>query len=474
MNNDLRAIKGVVVDAGHGGDDPGAVNGNVKEKDFTLAVAEYIYNRLKELGIPTYITRSTDETLNRDERVSRILNAFGNSSDVIVLSNHINAGGGEGAEVVYALRNSDALAKGILEAIGSEGQQMRKYYQRRLPSDPSKDYYFIQRLTGKTQPVLIEYGFIDNKKDLEKLENNLLTYGEAVVRAVAEYTNTPYVSPDNVNSNIYVVQRGDTLYSIANKFNITVSELKAANNLTSNLLNIGEKLVIPGVKEPPKPSEYVVYTVKQGDNLYNIAKEFDTTVDAIVKYNQLSTTNLSINQELLIPIGNNSNQGNNNTEYYTVQRGDSLYKIANKFNVSVDDIIKANNLTTTLLQIGDQLIIPNSSQNSGNDSENNSNNENGNITYIVKSGDSLYSIAKRYNTTADELKRINNLTSNLLMIGQELIIPSTNNYVTYYVKSGDSLYTIARRYNTTVNEIKKLNNLTNELLSIGQVLLIPA
>lgn len=183
---------------------------------------------------------------------------------------------------------------------------------------------------------------------------------------------------------------------------------------------------------------------------------------------------MSINQELLIPIGNNSNQGNNNTEYYTVQRGDSLYKIANKFNVSVDDIIKANNLTTTLLQIGDKLIIPNSNQNSGNDSENNSNNENGNITYIVKSGDSLYSIAKRYNTTADELKRINNLTSNLLMIGQELIIPSTNNYVTYYVKSGDSLYTIARRYNTTVNEIKKLNNLTNELLSIGQVLLIPA
>lgn len=95
MYNDLRAIKGVVVDAGHGGDDPGAVNGNIKEKDFTLAVAEYIYNRLKELGIPTYITRSTDETLNRDERVNRILNAFGNSPDVIVLSNHINAGGSD-------------------------------------------------------------------------------------------------------------------------------------------------------------------------------------------------------------------------------------------------------------------------------------------------------------------------------------------------------------------------------------------
>lgn len=95
MYDDLRATRGVVVDAGHGGDDPGAVNGNIKEKDFTLAVAEYIYKRLQELGIPTYITRSTDETLDRDERVNRILSAFGNNSDVIVLSNHINAGGDE-------------------------------------------------------------------------------------------------------------------------------------------------------------------------------------------------------------------------------------------------------------------------------------------------------------------------------------------------------------------------------------------
>ncbi len=100
MYDDLRATRGVVVDAGHGGDDPGAVNGNIKEKDFTLAVAEYIYKRLQELGIPTYITRSTDETLDRDERVNRILSAFGNNSDVIVLSNHINAGGGTSFYVI--------------------------------------------------------------------------------------------------------------------------------------------------------------------------------------------------------------------------------------------------------------------------------------------------------------------------------------------------------------------------------------
>ena len=67
-------------------------------------------------------------------------------------------------------------------------------------------------MTGRTQPLLIEYGFIDNANDLRKLQSNLLTYGEAVVRAIAEYTNTPYTSPEGVESNVYVVQRGDTLF----------------------------------------------------------------------------------------------------------------------------------------------------------------------------------------------------------------------------------------------------------------------
>ncbi len=93
--------KYVVVDAGHGGSDPGAVNGNVKEKDLNLKSALYIYNRLKELGVPVAITRNYDEDLSRNDRLSRMVNTFGNNPDVIVLSNHINAGGGEGAEVVY-------------------------------------------------------------------------------------------------------------------------------------------------------------------------------------------------------------------------------------------------------------------------------------------------------------------------------------------------------------------------------------
>ena len=85
----------VVIDAGHGGDDPGSSGNGIIEKDLTLDISNYMYDRFKSLGIPVKMTRTTDETLNPTERVNRVLNAFGNDSDVIVLSNHINAGGGD-------------------------------------------------------------------------------------------------------------------------------------------------------------------------------------------------------------------------------------------------------------------------------------------------------------------------------------------------------------------------------------------
>ena len=97
MNN---GIRGVVVDAGHGGSDPGAVANGEEEKNFNLRAAQYMYQRLQELGIPSVIIRDTDESLSRDERVNRSLEAFCNNRNVILISNHINAGGGTSFYVV--------------------------------------------------------------------------------------------------------------------------------------------------------------------------------------------------------------------------------------------------------------------------------------------------------------------------------------------------------------------------------------
>lgn len=396
----------IVIDPGHGGSDNGASGNGIIEKNLTLDISKYMYDQFDKLGIPVSITRTTDETLTPTERVERILAPYGNSSDVIVISNHINAGGGDGAEVIYALRDNGTLANKVLEEIRLAGQNVRKAYQRRLPSDTSKDYYFIHRNTGITEPIIVEYGFLDSTSDdVSQLKNNWRDYVDAVVRGVADYIGVAY---DQDVEGIYVVKSGDTLYSIARKYNTTVDEIKRLNDLTSNTLTIGTKLIVPTEKEDESKGTYVV------------------------------------------------------------KAGDTLYKIANANNVTVADIINANKLTSNVLSIGQELIIPSKNQNVPDSNY---------INHTVIKGDNLYSIARKYNTTVQELMNINNLKSNLLSIGQVIKVPKTtsdsntpNNV--YTVKSGDTLYSIARKFGKTVSDIQKNNNLSTTTLSIGQELII--
>ena len=98
--------KKIVIDAGHGGTDSGAVGNGIVEKELTLKIAKYIADRLRELGADVTLTRDSDETLDPSERVKRVLNAYGNSKDVLMVSNHINAGGGEGHCVINIKYNN--------------------------------------------------------------------------------------------------------------------------------------------------------------------------------------------------------------------------------------------------------------------------------------------------------------------------------------------------------------------------------
>lgn len=98
-NNELRSPSKVVIDPGHGGSDSGATGNNLLEKDYNLLISKYMYDRFKDLGVPVAITREEDVTLSPTERVNDILSKFGNSSDVILISNHVNAGGANGRNV---------------------------------------------------------------------------------------------------------------------------------------------------------------------------------------------------------------------------------------------------------------------------------------------------------------------------------------------------------------------------------------
>ena len=413
MNNDVK----IVIDAGHGGSDPGASGNGIIEKEYALKIAEYLNNRFKELGVSSILVRPTDETLTPSERVNRILNAYGSNPNILVISNHLNAGGGEGAEVIYALRNNDTLSRLILDNLGSEGQLIRKAYQRRLPSDNTKDYYFIHRNTNPLESIIVEYGFVDNAKDASKIKNNWQKYAEAVVKAVTTYKGIPYDSTSKADS--YIVQRGDTLWSIAKKFNTTVNDIKKVNNLNSNTLFVGQSLKVPSYYTAEDTN--ITYIVKRGDTLYSIARTYNIPVSELKRVNNLTSDLLSVGQELQIPsstsiITPSEDEIINEPNTYIVQRGDTLYSISRMFNVPINDIKIQNNLTNDILSVGQVLQIPTSNIPI-----------NDIIIYTVQKGDSLYSLAKTFGTTIDDIKQLNNLTSDVLKVNQQLQIKKNTN-----------------------------------------------
>lgn len=221
----------------------------------------------------------------------------------------MNARGGDGAEVIYALRSNDTLPKMILNNLKNEGQNIRDAYTRRLPSNPLKDYYFMLRNTGDTNAQIIEYGFLDSTKDdALQLKNNWQRYAESVVKAIAEYLNIPY---EITNDNEYIVSVGDTLWSIAKKYNISVNELKELNNLTNNLLKVGMILQIPN-------NDYNnIYVVKNGDTLYSISKKNNISVSNLKRLNNITSDILKIGQKIVVKeIG-----GQN----YIVKAGDTIF-----------------------------------------------------------------------------------------------------------------------------------------------------
>lgn len=220
----------------------------------------------------------------------------------------------------------------------------------------------------------------------------------------------------------YTVKKGDTLYGISNQFGVSVVDLKNLNNLKDNNLKIGQVLKI-SQSSGTNPDSTINYIVKKGDSLYAIARVYKTTVQEIQKLNNLKSNALSIGQELKIPENYVNDASANLPTYinYTVKKGDSLYSIAKRYGITTDTIIKDNALKNNLLSIGQNLKIRTKEESIVEECFGNETSDK-NIEYIVKKGDSLYSIAKKYNTDVSTIMKNNNLKSSNLSIGQILKI----------------------------------------------------
>ena len=267
----------------------------------------------------------------------------------------------------------------------------------------------------------------------------------------------------------YIVKAGDTLYGISKQFGVSIADIVAENNLSSITLRVGQVLKIPSVETT------TLYIVKEGDTLYSISRKFNVSVDDIIRINNLNSNLIALGKELFIPV-----PGDGGYLLYEVVSGDTLYSISSKYDVDIQTIREINNLSNNNLSIGSLLKIP-IDVNPGTEDYS---------TYIVKNGDTLYSISKMFNMSVSEIKSLNNLNSDSLYIGQVLRIVNNSadtnfeglscygdnfkeiEYVLYKVVSGDNLYSISRRFGVSVDDLIKINNLNSNNLSIGDVLKI--
>ncbi|MUV39491.1 N-acetylmuramoyl-L-alanine amidase [Lentibacillus sp. JNUCC-1] len=179
----------LIIDGGHGGMDPGGgSNSHFKEKDKVLEISLYQEKRFKELGVSVAMTRRSDKHLPSGPRTKIVRD----SGAKYCISNHINAGGGQGAETIHSIHSNGKLAHRIADALAAVGQNTRRVFTRKWGSN---DYYYMHRETGSVETIIVEYGFADNKTDSDRILKHWKTYAEAVVKAFCEHIGHKYVAP---------------------------------------------------------------------------------------------------------------------------------------------------------------------------------------------------------------------------------------------------------------------------------------
>lgn len=236
----MKEIPTIIIDAGHGGFDPGGGSNNFfKEKDKNLQISTYQKMRFDELGIPSILVRANDETLDPSMRINLIRSLSQDPNDIII-SNHINSGNDTGGEVIYSKRTNKTLPNMIAANLQKDGLKIRNVYQRLGKS--GNDYYFILRETPFNEAMIIEYGFATSEEDTKKLMEEWNIIAESIVKAIATYLNVPYTPPKTI---IYNIKANDSLYNIAKTFNTTVDKLIKYNNLSNTLIFPGQTLIIP-------------------------------------------------------------------------------------------------------------------------------------------------------------------------------------------------------------------------------------
>jgi len=315
----------------------------------------------------------------------------------------------------------------------------------------------------------------------------------------------------------HIVARGETLSEIAAMYGTRVTDIVEANQLRSaNRLSINQRLFIPVGPEtrayrPPAVAgfttgERTTYRVVPGDNLYDIAQSFRTDSTNLMRWNDLSSNRIYPGDTLIVYYGVRGNMatpaavassgpaqattvassdGSGSAtptvpaaerSLYTVRRGDSLYEIAQRYDVSVDQIKSWNNRRSNTIHPGDKLVVYSAAATAGGNGA-------AGVTsvqrYTVRRGDSPYEIAQRHSVDLDALLAANGLSRrSSIYPGDELLIPgggaSVRGTTSYTVRRGDTLGNIAERHSVSLRGLMQANGLSSRsVIYPGDTLTIP-
>ena len=421
----------VAIDAGHGGEDPGALGyRGSREKKITLAIA----NRLKSIidrdpRMKSFMVRQGDYYIKLHKRrelarnegadlfVSIHADAFRKKSasgfSVFALSqsgatsamaralaakeNASDQIGGvslaDKDEVLAKVLVDLSMTNTISESVNFGGRVLKELAKiGKLHSRRVEQAGFAVLKSADIPSILVETGFITNPGEEKKLTSGAYQsrVAEAIYRATTEYyQQTPYKS--------------NATYANPQQFD------QNSAGYTS--------LVRPkkGASSKKSRSAKKVHKVVRGDSLSKIALKYGTTVSQLKQLNTLRGSKVMLGQSIKLPSSSNRQEVTRPSSY-VVKRGDSLSKISKRFNVTIRSLKRQNSLTRDRVYVGQKLKIPGGSAGTENKSK-------GPLTHIVRRGDTLSEIAERYGSSINLIKQANSLKTARVLLGQKLKIP---------------------------------------------------
>ncbi|HET6528549.1 MAG TPA: LysM peptidoglycan-binding domain-containing protein [Balneolaceae bacterium] len=240
----------------------------------------------------------------------------------------------------------------------------------------------------------------------------------------------------------HTVEAGETLFNIAQQYNVEVQQLKQWNNLHSNRLSIGQVLTVR--KSSP---EKIVHTVEAGETLFSISKKYDVNIAELKSWNNLSTSSLDVGQKLTVYPGQSTDQQDRSivvdkktqqNTYYVVKSGDSLYRIAAEHGMTVKALKILNDLRSNTIRVGQHLTVraPSTPPSIAKSAE--SSPQGKFIAYRV-SGESLPELLSTFKMSEDEFWALNPDADSSLRSGQQVTVlaPPGRSYENPYLVSAD-------------------------------------